>query len=109
MKVKTVENFDIYFSAEPEYESIEGLFPDDSKEQVTDTVNKIESGDLVYFCAKVTAFKNGIELASDYLGGCIYESEQSFIDSSDYFPDMVNTAVRESKEMISSLCNRVKL
>jgi hypothetical protein len=43
---------------------------------------ELENGSLIAFCARARVFLNstGQELASDYLGGCIYESLSAFED-----------------------------
>lgn len=40
----------------------------------------LESGRYIAFCARCRVFYHGAELASDYLGGCIYESIDAFAD-----------------------------
>jgi hypothetical protein len=56
------------------------------------------------FVAKVTAKFEGIELATDYLGGCIYESFEEFINQKDdYFDQMVNQVVKDGKEELKRL------
>ena len=102
-KVLSRDGFDIYFEALEENIRIDEDFMDAS--MIEETIADLESGETVMFCAKVTAFKNGIELASDYLGACIYECEEDFyIKYKDcYFADMVNTVISEAKEDIASL------
>lgn len=53
----------------------------------------------VWFCAKVSAWRDGEELGTAYLGCCCYDSEQEFYQSSDYFPDMVQEAIEEAKQL----------
>ena len=50
-----------------------------------------------FFCAKVSIWKEGEELASDYLGACSYKTEEEFFTRyrSDYFADMVSRCVDE--------------
>jgi hypothetical protein len=50
---------------------------------------RIDNGELCWFMAEVTASKDGIELGTDYLGGCCYASPQEFISGSGYYPGMV--------------------
>lgn len=71
--------------------------------ELEELCNKINSGEYLYFTAKVTAEKEDIELASDYLGGCCYESIQEFINDP-YYTDMKNTVLKEAKETINKLC-----
>jgi hypothetical protein len=48
-----------------------------------------------FFCAKVSIWHDGKELASDYLGCCSYKTESEFYTRyrSDYFADMVSNCV----------------
>lgn len=94
--------FEIRFSVAPEHVEPDWDFEDDADRQ--NTLNRIERGDLVYFIARVEALKEGIVLGTDYLGGCCYESYDQFIESSDYFGQMVETAVEEARSTIAKLC-----
>jgi hypothetical protein len=40
----------------------------------------LENGSLIAFCARARVFLRGKEIASDYLGGCIYKSLEDFAD-----------------------------
>lgn len=52
-----------------------------------------EIKDLPFFCAKVCIFKDGDEMATEYLGCCSYHTEREFYTTyaGDYFSDMVHT------------------
>ncbi len=54
--------------------------------------------DYPFFCAKVSAWKDGKELATEYLGCCSYKTEEEFYTTykSDYFADMVIAVLLES-------------
>ena len=54
--------------------------------------------DYPFFCAKVSIWLDGKELASDYLGACSYKTEAEFYTRyrSDYFADMVDQCVSEA-------------
>jgi hypothetical protein len=87
-------DFTVCFSAEEEEMSAEEHFIDEcgwTKAQF----RKIE--DFPFFCAKVSIWHDGEELASDYLGCCSYKTEKEFYTRyrSDYFADMVSTCVDE--------------
>ena len=77
-------------------------FDYDDKAQEQELIDNVESGEWLYFCAKVTACKEGVELASDYLGACVYEGETDF-KASGYYEDMCNIAISEAKEVIKNL------
>tara|TARA_R110000868_G_scaffold168140_1_gene402730 strand:+ start:3032 stop:3355 length:324 start_codon:yes stop_codon:yes gene_type:complete len=76
---------------------------DETEEERADTLRRIDSGDLVYFVARVEARKEGITLGTAYLGGCCYDSVQKFVDASDYYGDMVEEAVQEARTVIDKL------
>ena len=95
------DGFKIYFYAIEEHITLDQLGYD--VEAAEETRAQIEDGTLVMFCAKITASKNGIELASDYLGGCIYKDEKDFVNSEDYYGDMVRTVIEEAKQAIIDL------
>tara|TARA_R110000787_G_scaffold183311_2_gene295287 strand:- start:1831 stop:2139 length:309 start_codon:yes stop_codon:yes gene_type:complete len=99
INVKEYKGFNIFFEALEEDMSVSELFPEDTEEQI----KEIEENNVV-FCARVSAVKNGIELASDFLGGCVYKNEEEFYTAEGcYFDDMVNTVVTEAKECIKKL------
>ena len=105
--IKTVDGFNIFFEALEEHLGVEDMFsePEDIKE-INEKLNNYE---FTMFCAKVTAEKEGIELGSDYLGACIYESEEDFYIKykDDYFADMVNTVVKEAKKELPILIKKL--
>jgi len=104
--IKTVEGFDIYFEALEEHISLFDLFEEEEVEELSED---IDNGSLVYFCAKVTAEKAGLELSDDYLGGCIYKSEEEFYQmEGDYFDDMVNIVVEEAKKELPKIIKELQ-
>ncbi len=76
---------------------------DMSEEEKEKLFSDIDSGHLLWFCAKVAASKEGIELASDYLGGCCYESVQDFVSGDRYYRDMKRTVIDEARKVIQDL------
>lgn len=84
----------------------------------------LNSGDLIAFCARVTVFCDGLEVASEYLGECIYKSLEDFMDHREvgaqnrklraegsnarcgsYFHDMICTACGEARKTLASLAS----
>lgn len=57
-------------------------------------------------CVRVVNTETGIELGTDYLGGCSYNSFDEFVtpQKSGYFPDMVRGAIRETRATLEKLC-----
>ncbi len=74
---------------------------------------KISNGEFVVFCARARLLMDGIEVATDYLGQCIYSNPSEFRDHvgsrgkyGSYFTSMVSEVIREGRR---NLCNIPKL
>lgn len=98
----TNSGFDIVFSAAPETDAPDWDFENDQDRQ--DTLRRINNGSLAYFIARVQAFKHGVLLGTDYLGGCCYDTPMQFVKDNDYYADMVQTAINEANQQIAKLC-----
>jgi hypothetical protein len=70
----------------------------------------LESGKYVAFVARVSVHYKGQKLSVDYLGGCIYESPEAFMNHrginrhehcGSYFSDMVHSVVVQARK---SMC-----
>ena len=96
------DGFTIRFYALPEYSHPRDSF-DDSCFDINELCDKIDRGLYQWFCAKVTASKNGIELADDYLGCCLYDSCQQFVTDNDYYADMKASVIEQAKKTINQL------
>ena len=77
----------------------------DPNELDAETNDKIDRGDLVCFVAKVSAWKAGICLGEDYLGGCIYEDYEDFYENEneDYVCDMIENSRKQALETLKDL------
>lgn len=64
-------------------------------------IPRIERGELQYFVARVTLECDGKTIASDYLGGCCYESVDQFRQDN-YFHDMVRTVCRAGRRWLAN-------
>jgi hypothetical protein len=87
--------FTVCFDAEPEYISARHHFI----KECGWTESQFRSiKDYPFFCARVSIWLDGVELASDYLGACSYKTEAEFYTRyrSDYFADMVSQCVSEA-------------
>ena len=82
------------------YVAPEDYAPDFDDGEVLQGIN---DGRYVWFQVKVSAWKAGVELGTAYLGGCCYESTKDFINSGDYWEDMVEEAIAEAKKTIEEL------
>lgn len=115
------KNFKVVVDAIEDY-NVDLSFDEDGS-----TRKGLESGDLICFCARVRVYFKGQEVASDYLGGCIYESLDAFMDHKEcgkqnaeyeakeraqhkkigstgrrgsYFSDMITAACEEARKTI---------
>ena len=96
------QGFTINLYLRPEYDTPDWDF--EREEERTELLRKIENGSVLWFCAKVTADKKGVELSSDYLGGCCYSSVDQFLTGG-YYEDMKNTVIEEARQTIKELQN----
>ena len=96
--IETVEGFGILFDAEEEYISMRQHF---IKECGWSESHYRRIQNYAWFCAKVSAWKNGEELASEYLGCCCYETVEEFYTKyhDHYFAQMVHSVVAEAKQV----------
>jgi len=106
-------NFTVRVTAEEEPE-IDLSWDDDGSVQ-----RGLDTGKYICFCAKAAAYYRGNEIATDYLGQCIYESPKAFMDHrgikhftpvpgvvpeggcGSYFSDMVRTVIAEARKQLA--------
>ena len=67
-----------------------------------ETEQAINDGTLLWFIARVTASRHGVTLGADYLGGCLYQNVQDFVEGECY-EDMVEQAIADANRMIERL------
>ena len=97
-------------------------------EDADEIIEQLESGELTAFCVRASVYMHGIELGSDYLGGCLYKSIDEFqdhiesgkykreqekkhgkkINVGSYFVDVVRQAISEARLRMKEL-NGIKL
>jgi hypothetical protein len=102
-------------------DAIEDYDADLSWDETGEVREKLENGDLMAFTARARVIHADLgEIGSDYLGGCIYESPEAFMDHMEcakytrklraegsdaicgsYFSDMVHEAIREARQSLS--------
>ena len=82
----------------------------------------LESGKYIAFCARARCLLDGLEVASEYLGGCIYERIEAFEDHREcgaatrrlreqgnpavvgsYFADMVSEVIYHARAEVARL------
>ncbi len=103
--IKSNPGVEIEFEAEPEDMSISDSFSDER--DVKYIIRQLERGnDYAWFCAKVTVKYKGYE-ATDYLGGCSYESEKDFKEHSGYYIDMIQQCIDQINNDVTGHNNAV--
>src|SRR6185503_1564662 len=108
-------NFKVIVDAEEEFDL------DLSFDETGEVAEKLDSGEYVAFCAHAYVVgPDGETLSDDYLGGCIYESIEAFMDHKEcgvqnrlweaegktgccgcYFSDMVSNVIDEARKAIA--------
>ena len=87
-----------------------------SFDETGEVMEKLESGEFIGFAVRARVLFDGTEIAADYLGGCIYESIDAFMDHREcgkqnreyaaqgksgrcgsYFHDMIRTACSDAR------------
>ena len=98
--IETVDGFGILFDAEEEYISMRQHFIKECG-WTENQYRYMRRRNRAWFCARVSAWKNGEELASTYLGCCCYETVEEFYTKyhDDYFAQMVQEVVAEAKRI----------
>jgi hypothetical protein len=97
------DGFEIVFSVTHEDIHPRDLF-DGTPEYIAELLEKIDNGYYSWFAARVQAFKNGVLLGENHLGGCLYENCKDFVkESGGYYEDMVFNAIKEAKQKIALL------
>ncbi len=76
---------------------------DDEPEELEEMCRKIDQGLLTWFVVRVQAFKHGVLLGDDYLGGNLYEDPTDFITDCSSYDDMVHQAIAEATYKIELL------
>lgn len=100
---RKVDGFDIELAFSPEDEDPRGHFASGDDEMDQEIIDKINSGEYLWFVARVTASKAGIVLGTDYLSGCCYSSADEFMVDNGYYPDMIRGAISEAKKKLAEL------
>lgn len=98
---ESADGFDIVLSIAPEDLDPSDLF-DDSVDDIDEIYRKINNGVSFWFVARVKAYKHGIELGSEYLGGNLYDDPTEFIKDGSY-RDLKYQAIEEAKKAIQLL------
>lgn len=94
------DGFIVCFEALPECEPVRRQFLDCgwTEEEIADIQRKVDYGELEWFTARVTAWKDRRKCAETYLGACLYASSDEFIEAGGYLSYMVDTVIQKAKE-----------
>jgi hypothetical protein len=76
---------------------------EETPEDMAEMCRKIDNGLLSWFVVRVQAFKHGVLLGTDYLGGNLYENPSDFVKEGGYYSDMVHTVTTEAANTIELL------
>lgn len=100
---REVDGFTIVLSVTPEDIHPRDVF-DETIEDMQEMCRKIDNGTYEWFIARVQAYKKGVLLGTEYLGGNLYDSSRDFVDQSGgYYEDMTASAIAEAKKTLESL------
>lgn len=80
-----------------------------SKEEISELLEEARTSNVWKWCmVEVKGTYKGLE-SSEYLGGCSYDSEEDFINNSEYYNDMCEAVLsdlqKQVEEIISDFTN----
>jgi hypothetical protein len=96
-----VAGFDIELAMQPETYQPDWEFHTEAERQ--QLLEDIDSGNMLWFAARVTASKAGVVLSKDYLGGCCYESIEDFMEPGGYYTSMLESAIEQARDKLAEL------
>lgn len=102
------DGFQIVFSVTHEDTHPKDYF-DETPDDMAELCEKIDNGYYSWFIARVQAFRNGVLLGEDHLGGCLYENCKAFVqESGGNYEDMVYRVIKEAKQKITLLAESLE-
>lgn len=78
---------------------------DDSVSDIDEIIKDIDRGHLEWFMLRVRVLVEGLELSSEYLGGCLYEDPREILVDGNA-EDLIDTALTEAKKDVYRLYKR---
>lgn len=102
MLIEEYKGFEIHLEILDEDTSPDDLHDWESFEEREEFHSKIEYGELLWFTAKVSAYKDDILLDSNYLGGCCYTSADEFLKD-EYYSSMRDEVINNAIDKIKKL------
>ena len=70
---------------------------DDSVTDIKDICERIDRGSLDWFMLRCRVFYEGVELASDYIGGFLYEDSREILKDG-VAEDIIEETIRQARE-----------
>jgi hypothetical protein len=98
------EGFDIIVDKTYEDLNPRDMF-DDCVTDLDQLCKDIECGNLDWFMLRVRVMVEGLELSSEYLGGCLYEDPREIL-SDGTAEDIIAEAMKEAKTKVYSMYKR---
>lgn len=98
------EGFEIIVDKSYEDLNPRDLF-DDSVSDIDEIIKDIDRGHLEWFMLRVRVLVEGLELSSEYLGGCLYEDPKEILTDGTA-EDLIDTALTEAKKDVYRLYKR---
>jgi len=104
MKTLSIQDVQIEIIVEDEtFSAHEQLGECMSKEEIDSLLDEARNVNVWKWCmVEVKGTYKGLT-ASEYLGGCSYESEEDFKNDSGYYEDMVNAVISDLNKQIAEL------
>lgn len=102
MLIEKHKEFEIHLEILDEDISPDDLHDWETEEERKEFYSKLESQELIWFTAKVSAYKDDILLDSNYLGGCCYTSADEFLKCECYTSmrdEVINNAIDKIKKL----------
>ena len=78
---------------------------DDSCHDIDEICEDIDCGNLDWFMLRVRVLVEGLELASEYLGGCLYEDPKEILTDGTA-EDIINMALEHAKSQVYRLSRK---
>ena len=108
LDTRIIDGFTIKIYAEEEHLHPDDIFDwqdDDDREKTLLVMEK--QGLFGWFCATVKAYKANVELSSNSVGGCSYQSAKEFLNDG-YCIDLIDQTLTEAKLELPKLINELK-
>jgi hypothetical protein len=78
---------------------------DDTCHDMDEICRKIDNGTYEWFMLRVRVMVEGLEIGSNYLGGCLYENPEEVLTDG-VAEDCIDQALSEAKSQVYALANK---